>query len=222
MKLSFAAFALASAQGTVEEIQFLNGEDRSYTLSEANFQSLKFLVGLHFKIKGLNDFDHNKYFRYGCHCFIMNGDDIFERGQGRPVDALDNKCKAYKDCRRCVREKHAEECAPSPWLGIVDGNIVLEEAAPGSCERDLFECDYQFAKGIFAERDTFNEEFHHLQSTIGFNREEDTFCSSNGGSSSDHQCCGGFDAPWRWINLSNNKCCMNGESGVVVGADDQC
>ena len=29
---------------------------------------------------------------------------------GRPVDALDNKCKNYKDCQKCVRERHGEEC----------------------------------------------------------------------------------------------------------------
>ena len=33
-----------------------------------------------------------------------------EMGKGRPVDALDTVCKAYKDCQRCVRQKFAEQC----------------------------------------------------------------------------------------------------------------
>ena len=33
-----------------------------------------------------------------------------EMGKGKPVDALDNKCKNYKDCQKCVREKYGDAC----------------------------------------------------------------------------------------------------------------
>ena len=33
-----------------------------------------------------------------------------EMGMGRPKDALDSKCKAYKECQRCVRKNHGDEC----------------------------------------------------------------------------------------------------------------
>merc|ERR1739838_354766 len=58
----------------------------------------------------LNRFDDRKYWTYGCHCFLLGDRPMSEMGHGRPVDALDNKCKAYKDCQKCVRAKHGDQC----------------------------------------------------------------------------------------------------------------
>merc|ERR1712157_179538 len=47
-------------------------------------------------------------------------------------------------------------------------------AKAGSCPRELFECDLQFAKDTLAEREVWNEEYHAF-STFGFdNRDEET------------------------------------------------
>merc|ERR1712128_19807 len=59
---------------------------------------------------GKNKFDDRKYWTYGCHCFLLGDRPMSEMGKGRPVDALDNKCKAYKDCQKCVRAKHGDQC----------------------------------------------------------------------------------------------------------------
>ena len=55
-------------------------------------------------------FDDRKYWTYGCHCFLLGDRPMSEMGKGRPVDALDNKCKNYKDCQKCVREEYGEAC----------------------------------------------------------------------------------------------------------------
>ena len=231
MKLSFAIFTLVSSQEKAQGIQDDVSNEavrESWDAGLASYYSLAELARRFFQAKDeqyQHDFDVRKYFRYGCHCFISSGKTMIERGHGRPVDALDNKCKAYKDCLRCARYKHGEKCSPllklHGWMNSKVGPISLEDA--GTCERDLFECDLQLVAGIFAERKSLSEDYHHSDSTIGFNREDkDTFCPSNAGFPSEHQCCGGYDAPWRWINLDNNKCCFNGESGVVVDKNDQC
>ena len=31
-------------------------------------------------------------------------------GHGPPVDALDSVCKAYKDCVKCAKMTHGDEC----------------------------------------------------------------------------------------------------------------
>ena len=33
-----------------------------------------------------------------------------DMGHGRPVDALDTVCKAYKECLKCARMKHGDTC----------------------------------------------------------------------------------------------------------------
>ena len=226
MKLSFVFLALASAQEKAEDV--LNSD---FERNRNPVNQLKFLTAAFFQAKTgqgyvsnyANDL-LNKYFRYGCHCYITNKEEMIERVHGRPVDSLDNKCKAYRECLMCVGDKHGDEClSRSSYRWQYSEGMPIPVNPAGSCGRDLFECNFQLVKGIFAERDTFNEDYHHSLSTIGFNREDkDNFCPSNAGTPIQHQCCGGYDSPWHWISMNNNRCCANGESGVVVGANDQC
>ena len=68
-----------------------------------------------------------------------------------------------------------------------------------------------------------NPDTGEVRTKTSFDREEkDTYCPSNGGNPVQHECCGGHDAPWYWINTNSNQCCPNGQSGVVMGANDQC
>merc|ERR1739838_871928 len=73
--------------------------------ADRRYDDLTDIAKKHWQKNGLtgkqNRFDDRKYWTYGCHCFLLGG---------RPIDALDNKCKAYKDCQKCVREKHGDEC----------------------------------------------------------------------------------------------------------------
>jgi len=96
------------------------------------------------------EFDERKYWAYGCHCYILGDRPMSEMGHGRPCDALDNKCKAYKDCQKCVRETHGDSCIGEfvryTWRYSTKRNQFESKNPAGSCERELFECDLQFVK----------------------------------------------------------------------------
>ena len=246
MKLSFAIFALATAQdnddgsGIQDEVWY-GEEGQSYSTNGLNPRSLgsdsekryddleSMALKLFAKngLKGRNKFDERKYWAYGCHCFILGDRPMTEMGYGRPVDALDNKCKAYKDCQKCVRERHGDTCIGEmvryTWKWSNRQNGLVSREAAGTCKRELFECDAQFVKDTYEQREVFNEDYHAFWSTTGFDREEkDTYCPSNGGDPVEHTCCGGHDGPWYWIGLNSNQCCAQGQGGYVVGANDQC
>ena len=176
---------------------------------------------------GRNKFDERKYWAYGCHCFILGDRPMTEMGWGRPVDTLDFKCKAYKDCQKCVREKHGDDCIGEAvryqWRWASRSNDFESRDPAGSCKRELFECDAQFVKDQFAEKDVFSNDYHAFWTTTGFDREEkDQYCPSSGGNPVEKQCCGGHDGPWYWIGLNSQKCCAQGEGGVVRPVGDAC
>ena len=180
-------------------------------------------------LTGKNKFDDRKYWAYGCHCFMLGDRPMSEMGKGRPVDALDNKCKAYKDCQKCVRDKHGNQCIGEfvqyTWRYSTKLGAFESQNEAGSCERELFECDLQFAKDTYAQRDVFNNDYHAFWSTTGFDNRLDESCPSGGNSPVEHQCCGGVDAPWYWIGLNNQQCCGGdaiGNGGVVKAASDEC
>ena len=64
---------------------------------------------------------------------------------GRPVDQMDNKCKAFKDCQKCVREKHGSDCIGEfrkyTWRWNNKAGVLESTNKEGSCVRELFECD---------------------------------------------------------------------------------
>ena len=70
-------------------------------------------------------------------------------GKGAPVDDLDRLCKGYKECLRCARREHGDQCIGEFMqykFAIRKKNVVCRDAT-GTCERDLCECDAMFAKG---------------------------------------------------------------------------
>lgn len=177
---------------------------------------------------GSDRFDERKYWAYGCHCYLLGDRPLSEMGQGAPKDGLDNKCKAYKDCQKCVREKHGNECIGEfkqyTWKYASRRGVFESTNAEGSCERELFHCDLQFAQDALLMKDTFNEEYHAFWSTGGFDNRDPDNCPSNGGVPVEHECCGGYDREYHWIGLNKKQCCPtdNGQSGVVKDADEAC
>ena len=117
------------------------------------YNDLESIAAKYWRKKGLlgkDKFDERKYWAYGCHCYILGDRPMSEMGHGRPVDALDNKCKAYKDCQKCVRETHGDSCIGEfvryTWRYSTKRNQFESKNPSGSCERELFECDLQFVK----------------------------------------------------------------------------
>ena len=88
-------------------------------------------------------------------------------GHGRPVDALDTVCKAYKDCLKCARMTHGDTCIGEfvqYRYGYRQGEVACRDPA-NSCDRALCECDAQFAKAHNAAKDVFTNEYHMFWST---------------------------------------------------------
>jgi len=99
---------------------------------------------------GKDKFKDDKYWAYGCHCFLLGDRPLSSMGKGKPVDGLDNVCKKYKDCQKCVREKHGDMCIGEfvryTWRYATQRTQFECGNDSGSCERELFECDLQFVK----------------------------------------------------------------------------
>ena len=99
--------------GAAENQQIARSGSERAPDSERRYDDLKEIAKKVWAKNGLtgkNRFDERKYWAYGCHCLILGDRPMTEMGKGSPTDALDNGCKAYKDCQKCVREKHGDAC----------------------------------------------------------------------------------------------------------------
>merc|ERR1739844_579986 len=170
------------------------------------YDDLEAMAIKHWKKNGMtgkNKFDEKKYWAYGCHCYILGDRPMSSMGKGAPTDGLDNKCNAYKDCQKCVRETHGDACIGEfvryTWKFSSKLQTFVAKNAEGSCERELFECDLKFVKDTFDQREEYNADYHAFYSTTGFDHELDSFCPSTPGVPVDHMCCGGNDGPYYWI-----------------------
>jgi hypothetical protein len=252
MKLSafLVSFALAQEDGTVAddvcvsggvEVSCLNVRGRKKNKQEegradlspgerryADLKEIAKKIWTKAGLKGKDKFDERKYWAYGCHCYLLGDRPLSEMGQGAPKDGLDNNCKAFKDCQKCVRDKHGEQCIGEfvqyTWKYAGNSGSFSSQNDLGSCEQELFQCDLKFAQDTFNSLDIFNTDFHAFWSTQpnGFDNRDPDNCPSNGGIPVEHQCCGGYDRPYHWIGLNHNQCCADGDSGRVVAADQSC
>ena len=209
-----------ASNGTLARSGGRNSSDHG----ERRYTDLEAIANKYWNKQGLtgeDEFDERKYWAYGCHCFIL-GNRMSEMGKGKPVDGLDNKCKAYKDCQKCVREKHGDTCIGElvryTWKFKTKVQAFISNNPAGSCERELFECDLQFIKDTFAQKEQFSNDYHDFWSETGFDREDESSCPSGGNTPVEHECCGGDTKPYFWIGLNKSKCC----DGNVIGANDQC
>jgi hypothetical protein len=165
--------------------------------------------------EGKNRFDERKYWAYGCHCFLLGDRPMSEMGKGSPVDALDVRCKAYKDCQKCVRAKHGDSCIGElvkyGWRYRSKSKDFECQQQQNTCENDLFQCDLKLAQDTFAMKDTFNTDYHAFWSTLpnGFDNREDSNCPINGGIPVEHDCCGGNGNPYWWMNKNTHTCIAN-------------
>merc|ERR1739838_802092 len=57
-----------------------------------------------------SEFDERKYWSYGCHCLMLGDRPMSDMGKGRPIDALDTACKAWKHCQN-VPVRRTVKCA---------------------------------------------------------------------------------------------------------------
>jgi len=166
-----------------------------------------------------NDFDQRKYWAYGCNCLILGDRPMSDPGYGPPVDALDSVCKAYKDCVKCAKMTHGDECIGEfvkYRYGYKNGDAICKDSA-GSCKRSLCECDAMFARQHAPVTGVFDQKYHMFWSTTAgyemWDPQSDphTFCPRNGGGPYVPECCGGETTPFILYNAASNKqCCPDG------------
>jgi len=231
MKLATLFAAVAFAENEVADDTWVGpdapgiarlGGDRSLDASgERRYEDLKAIAQKYWRKQGSGKFDERHYWAYGCHCFLLGDRAMSEMGKGKPVDALDNKCKNYKDCQKCVREKYGDACIGEfvryTWKWDGKKKDFVSKNDDDTCEKELFMCDVEFVKQSHSQRSVFSEDYHAFWTETGFDHEED--CPSAGGNPVEHECCGGTDKPFKWIGLNHWQCCPD---GTVLSANDQC
>jgi len=202
------------ADGTPEELA-----ERRFNDLKGMFKKLWQKNGMRGKKNGWNE---ETFWNYGCHCTFMR-DNPFS-GLGQPKDPLDVKCKAFKNCLKCVTDEHGPECNHDQrkyawkWSGKLNALVGVDQ--DGSCEKDLFRCGKQFAYDTLAVKDVFHNQYHPMKAA----EEGKTFdsyeqCFGSGGAGSEHQCCGGQTNSYKWISLNKFQCCSDGH---VMPADEPC
>lgn len=163
MKLAIASIVLSTTTSTRLPRQINSATDRRY-------KQLTSMMNFHNP-----EFDERKYWTYGCNCLILGkfldwetslnfiGDrPMSDPGHGKPVDALDSVCKAYKDCLKCARKTYGDECIGEfvkYRYGLRQDEIVCRDD-PNSCKRALCECDAMFAQQHVAAKDVFDTQYH--------------------------------------------------------------
>merc|ERR1712227_937073 len=184
MKISFALLAVTFAEEKADDVWHGAGGDGNGQIvrsgADRNNDERRYndLVDIAKKVwaknglTGKNRFDEKTYWAYGCHCLILGDRPMTEMGKGSPTDALDNGCKAYKDCQKCVREKHGDACIGEfvryTWKWSTKENGFVSRDPEGSCERELYECDVMMAYNTFNNRAAYSDDYHLFYSTTGF------------------------------------------------------
>lgn len=243
MKLSFTVLALAFAEETNDNLSddawisggqevgdnprlLKSGGDRDVDVKR--YDDLTAIAKKMFAKAGhtgKNKFDERKYWTYGCHCLMLGDRPMSDMGRGEPVDELDSRCRFYKECQRCVRDKHGDQCIGEfvkyTWKYSKKLSQFVSKNDAGTCERELFECDLQFAKDTLDNKNVFNEDNHLFWGT-GFNSEEK--CVPSGNVPNVHECCGGHNTYYTWMGTNNKQCCSseNGKSGYVKKKSESC
>ena len=153
--------------------------------ADRRYNDLEDMATKYFKKNGSEKFDERKYWAYGCHCFILGDRAMSEMGQGTPKDALDVKCKAYKDCQKCVRDQYGDACIGESvrytWKWSSKRERLESKDEVGTCERELFNCDLQFVKDTFDNKGAWNEDYHGFWSKLpgGFDNKDPEDCPSH-------------------------------------------
>jgi len=160
---------------------------------------------------GGSKFDEKQYWTYGCHCLFLGDRPLTDMGKGTPVDDLDRACRVYKDCQRCVRDKHGNQCIGEfvKYTWRIDGpRDVQSSEKTGSCPRELFECDRQFALNMFQTHAVYKTKFHQFFGKWDHNDRKN--CPRGPGGPHQRKCCGGNDQPYVLFNAKKQNCCRDG------------
>lgn len=217
MKIS-AIFSVAAAakvsrharsQTLFDEIfggQSNSAERSNFFATDSLYQVIQFYLGS----SGQNPLVADDMTSYGCWCQLRNqAAQGIVPGHGAPVDALDELCKAWSQCRSCTTIDSADgSCDPNevpyeigfdPATMRVDCQFNDSDCAVNSCK-----CDENLAHSLIQAFDNFNTDFVTSQDGSGFDHANECKAivpndkpnsnNGNGGNQAQNevQCCGTY------------------------------
>lgn len=162
------------------------------------FKNLKAMV---MTMQPVNVTVFGRYCYYGCWC-LPNGQHNLAAGFGQPVDPIDEVCKEFALCYKCLDLDFAGSCNPEKrsyrWGRLRDSNGVTYDlecrddhtrGAAHRCKRYTCECDRVLAIGLGHTHWYWNESHHARWG--GFDREAscETDCI---GCIPQDDCCGAY------------------------------
>lgn len=181
--------------------------------------------------------DASQYLSYGCNCHLLDNRPLASAGHGAAVDPIDQACKNYKDCQRCVQMDDGADCnvENKDWsydFGISRNSDEAECDNPvKSCRRHLCECDKQFAQEIADSIQYYDSNFRSDSMDLARCRPKPNF-STHGNNrlrpdeiitdkpfmidfdarshihESDARCCGPTTGPRKLYHVKKRQCCM--------------
>jgi hypothetical protein len=197
---------LLALQFHLERLRSTSGQPSEGLAAVKRFRNLKSMV-LSLHPNPVPPF--GRYCYYGCWC-LPNGQHNLASGFGQPVDPLDQVCKEYAMCYKCIDIDFAGTCDPEA-LGYSWGRIPAgcnhdscqdiecknnpETNQNARCRRFICECDRLIALGIRAYHTYWNQSYHARWSTAddygGIFVREDR-CFPSGGQYRQDDCCGAY------------------------------
>ena len=196
---------------------------------------LGLILNLYFMVNYIGD-DINlvkKIGNYGCWCqFDKNIEgrhsiilSILDHclGRGTPVDALDDLCRKWHQCRSCTKidDQSCDQNLGQHYGIGYDHDVQRVTCATNSeCVINICKCDEELAYELFQAADNMSDQYVTNSDGSGFDHANQCGLGSvssggNGGgaSSGDTKCCGAY--PQRvTYNTANHDCCSGALSDI--------
>jgi len=159
------------------------------------FRNLKTMV---MKMQPSNITTFGRYCYYGCWC-LPAGQHNLASGFGSPVDAIDEVCKEFALCYKCLDIDFAGTCNPATqsyaWGRVKDNGVIVDvtclndpnNSNKAKCARYVCECDRILATGFALYHWVHNNSLH-----IWGNFDRLANCFPRGGSYKQDACCGAY------------------------------
>lgn len=109
-----------------------------------------------------------RYCYYGCHC-LPDKDHSEHKVYGKPVDNIDNTCRDFGTCYKCIAYKYSNQCVPerTPYKFRIrikkatgERQISCAMNPENTCERDTCECDKFFSTTVAKYEHEWIQEYH--------------------------------------------------------------
>lgn len=168
----------------------------SYMTNSRKQAQLKIMT---FWLSPSNNVEFGKFCNYGCHCLA----NLSDRGYGVPVDEVDKQCKSLAQCYECAKLGTQASAAnpncdgPSTkyryrlYTNTITGDKWIRCLnPPGSCARNICECDVRNAERLAATEDQWDVKYHTLRNDGAWKYNEQCHRGTKGAYGKPETCCG--------------------------------